>query len=352
MRRSATRLVKATLDLMHFSGASRLLAPYTRGAGVIFMLHHVTPEQPHPFEPNRILKIMPEFLTEVVGEARRQGFDIVSLDEVHRRMQSGAQGARPFCAFTFDDGYRDNYLHAWPVLNKLDVPFTIYVPTDFPDGNGFLWWLVLERVVRVAASVTLSMDGAVRHLSCRTTAAKDEAFASIYWWLRALPEHRARAVVAELAAGAGIDPAAACRELVMSWDELRTMANDPLVTIGAHTRGHFALAKLSAEEARAEMAGSIARIEQEIGRPCRHFSFPYGDAGSADEREFALAADLGIATAVTTRKGVVAQSSRLTALPRVSLNGDYQQARYVKVFLSGAPFAMLNVLSGRAHAAG
>lgn len=353
MPRAATRLLKATLDVMHYSGASRLLAPYTRGAGVVFMLHHVTPEPPGAFEPNRILKVTPGFLESVVHEVRGQGFDIVSLDEVHARLASGATHLRPFAAFTFDDGYRDNKLHAWPVLHKLGVPFTIYVPTDFPDGGGFLWWLVLEHVVRVAGSVTLSMNGEVRTFDCRSVAAKDATFDAIYWWMRALPEHRARAVVAELAAGAGVDPAALCRELVMSWDELRELASDPFVTIGAHTRGHFALAKLTAAESRAEMTESVARIERELGRPCRHFSFPYGDAGSAGEREFAIASELGLATAVTTRKGVVAASSRLTAIPRVSLNGDYQHARYVKVFLSGAPFAMLNAFTGqRAHAAG
>lgn len=352
MNRTATKLLRATLDVMHYSGASRLLAPYTRGAGVVFMLHHVSPEPPDAFEPNRILKVTPDFLEGVVHEARRQGFEIVSLDEVHRRMVTGTRGPGPFAAFTFDDGYRDNMVHAWPVLKRLGVPFTIYVPTDFPDGKGFLWWLVLERVVRMSEAITLSMDGSVRQFACSSLAGKEATFAAIYWWMRGLPEHRARTVVAELAAGAGVDPSALCRELIMTWDELRRMAADPLVTIGAHTRGHLALAKLPAVEARAEMADSVGRIEHELGKPCRHFSFPYGDMGSAAEREFAIAADLGLATAVTTRKGVVSGGQRLHCIPRVSLNGDYQESRYVKVFLSGAPFAMLNAIAGRAHAAG
>lgn len=347
MPRTATRLLKATLDVMHYSGVSRLLAPYTRGAGVVFMLHHVSPEGPDAFEPNRILKVTPDFLARVVDEARRQGFDIVSLDEVHRRLQSGVTRQRPFAAFTFDDGYRDNMIHAWPLLRREGVPFTIYVPTDFPDGKGFLWWLVLERVIRAADSVTLTMDGALRTFDCSSLSAKESAFDTIYWWMRALPEDRARTVVAELAAAVGIDAASLCRDLVMTWDELREMARDPLVTIGAHTRGHLALAKLSAEQSRAEIAESVARIEHELGRPCRHFSFPYGDTTSAGEREFAFAAELGLATAVTTRKGVVTPSARLSALPRVSLNGDYQKTRYVEVLMSGAPFVMLDALAGR-----
>ena len=64
----------------------------------------------------------------------------------------------------------------------------------------------------------------------------------------------------------------------MSWDELRELAQDPLVTIGAHTKSHFALAKLPEADTRAEIADSVARIERELGRPCRHFSYPYGCA--------------------------------------------------------------------------
>lgn len=58
-----------------------------------------------------------------------------------------------------------------------------------------------------------------------------------------------------------IDMAADCRRLIMDWDEIRQMASDPLVTIGAHTKGHFAISKLSAARALEEMKGSADRIE-------------------------------------------------------------------------------------------
>jgi len=122
------------------------------------------------------------------------------------------------------------------------------------------------------------------------------------------------------------------------------MATDPLVTIGAHTRGHFAIAKLSEERALDEMVGSADRIERELGRRPIHFSFPYGDPGSAGPRDFALARKTGFKTAVTTRKGMLFPAHRryLTALPRVSLNGEYQSLIYTALYLSGAPFALWN----------
>jgi peptidoglycan/xylan/chitin deacetylase (PgdA/CDA1 family) len=95
-------------------------------------------------------------------------------------------------------------------------------------------------------------------------------------------------------------------------------------------------------DATQEIADSVARVSKELGKPCRHFSYPYGDEGSAGEREFEIARSLGIETAVTTRKGLINQShaQAMTALPRLSLNGDFQDQRFVKVLLSGLPFAM------------
>jgi peptidoglycan/xylan/chitin deacetylase (PgdA/CDA1 family) len=88
------------------------------------------------------------------------------------------------------------------------------------------------------------------------------------------------------------------------------------------------------------MQGSRDRLEEALGVSPRHFAYPYGDAASASRREFEIARALGFTTAVTTRKGAVLpdHADHLHALPRVSLNGDYQQARYVTLFLSDAPF--------------
>ena len=115
-------------------------------------------------------------------------------------------------------------------------------------------------------------------------------------------------------------------------------------TIGAHTKNHYAVAKLSEQAAMEEMVGSAERIEQELGRRPVHFAYPYGDPGSAGPRDFQLARDAGFKTAVTTRKGMLFADHRehLTALPRVSLNGDYQSLTYTALYLSGAPFALWN----------
>jgi peptidoglycan/xylan/chitin deacetylase (PgdA/CDA1 family) len=340
MSRRSTRMLKALLSALHYSGADRLLAPLTRGVGAIFTLHHVRADPPATFEPNRILRVTPQFLEQALFEIRRAEFDVVSLDEAHFRLLEG--DFRPFVCLTFDDGYRDNLEVAYPIFKRHNLPFAVYVCTDFADGRGDLWWLALEKAICRVESLTVKMDGAERRWRCRSAAEKDAAFHGIYWWLRRIREDDARAVVAELCQATGFDPSRLCADLVMGWQEIRRLAADPLVTIGAHTRRHFALAKLTTPEARDEIAHSVARIERELGLPCRHLSYPYGDALSAAAREFQLARELGFRTGVTTRKGLLKRqhAAAPTALPRVSLNGDYQHPRYLKVFLTGAPFAL------------
>ncbi|MBL8564901.1 MAG: polysaccharide deacetylase family protein [Hyphomicrobiaceae bacterium] len=331
---------------MYYSGADGLAAPFTRGAGVIFMLHRVSSEPPAEFEPNRILKVTPEFIEQVIVHVIEAGFDILRLDEVPARLSQPT--SRPFACFTFDDGYRDNLEVAYPVFRRLGVPFTVYIPTDYPDGRGDLWWLMLERVIAASDHrVSVEIAGTSHSHASHTPAEKDAAFEEIYWHLRRLPEPDARAVVARLAETHGFTAGALCSELMMDWDAIRELARDPLVTIAAHTRSHLALAKLDEEDVRREMSESIARIEAELGRPCRHFSYPYGCVASAGTREFAIARELGVATAVTTRKGLLypAHADQLTALPRLSLNGDFQDLRYLKVMLSGMPFALWNAVT-------
>jgi peptidoglycan/xylan/chitin deacetylase (PgdA/CDA1 family) len=339
-----TAMLKAAMSGLYHSGAHRLLAPYTKGLGVVFTLHHVRPgaNVPHAFSPNRILEVTPEFLDAVIDQVQEQGLDVISLDEAVQRLKD--RDDRRFVCFTFDDGYRDNLQYAYPLFQRRSLPLTLYVPSDFPGGNGELWWLALEQIVGRASEIELCRDDTVWRLPASTPAEKTRAFEEIYWWLRLIDEGAQRRVVRALAERHGVDMRAECARLVMTWDELRSLTADPLVTIGAHTKGHFAVAKLSEQKALDEMAGSAVRIEQELGTRPIHFSFPYGDPASAGPRDFALARRAGFKTATTTRKGMLFAAHRrhLGALPRVSLNGAYQSLTYTALYLSGAPFAFWN----------
>ena len=179
-------------------------------------------------------------------------------------------------------------------------------------------------------------------LDCATVAAR-EAFDTIYWWLRGREtESELREAVHELAARHAVSVTGFCDELCMTWDELKSLAADPLVPIGAHTVHHVILKKVPDNVVAAEMRMSRAAIEATLGVRPHHFAYPVGDATSAGPREFALAAGLGFRTGVTTRPGVLFPEHRdhLTALPRISVNGQFQRLRYLRVLLSGTATAL------------
>ncbi len=173
---------------------------------------------------------------------------------------------------------------------------------------------------------------------------KSEAFERIYWALRGGSEARLLRVVADLAERHGVDRAAFVETLCMDWTEIAALAGHRLATIGAHSVSHKMLAKWPIDVAREEMRASKQRIEEQLGRPVRHFAYPVGDTSSAGAREFGLARELGFASAVTTRPGMRFPEHRdhLTALPRVALNGNWLDVGYTEVLLSGAPFALWN----------
>ena len=344
MKRFRKTFIRAGLEALYFTGAHVWLRPIFSGLGVIFTLHHVRPHREADFQPNSHLEVTPEFLRETLAHLRAHGIEIISIDELHQRLIE-QDFPRRFACFTFDDGYRNNRDFALPLMREFDAPFTMFVTSDFAEGRGRLWWIALEMAIAKASAIEVEIGGTATRLDVAGTAAKLAAFQQLHGWLRALPsDHDVQREINALCARHGVDEAAICRDLCLSWPELQRFAGEPLITIGAHSRTHCNLANQSEESARLEIAGSRARIESMLQRPVQHMAYPYGDRAAAGPREFELAAAGGFKTAVTTRPGMVFPESaqRLTALPRVSLNGHYQDARVLPVLTSGAATAMWN----------
>jgi len=339
-----SKIIAGGFAALGATGLYRLAGRLARGNGAVLMFHQVRPWRPATpgFSPNRLLEITPEFLDAALTVSRAAGFDIVSMDEALRR--TGGRGERAIVAHAFDDGYRDTLEFALPVLERHRAPFTVYVATGFADRAAGMWWLELEEALRRADAVEVADGDLSLALPTRTPREKAAAYERLYWALRAGDEARLLRVVSALAARHGVDGAALVGALCMDWPEIVALARHPLAAIGAHTVNHRMLAKWPVDVARAEMGRSKARIEREIGLPVRHFAYPVGDAASAGAREFALALELGFASAVTTRPGMIfpAHRSHRTALPRLSVNGNWQNPRYFEALLSGVPFLLWN----------
>lgn len=344
MKRFRSSLIRASLNAMYVAGAHRWLQPIYGGVGTIFTLHHVRPARRDAFQPNRHLEITPEFLRTALTHLRRDGIDIVTLDEMQRRL-AARDFSRRFASFTFDDGYRDNRDFALPVMQEFGAPMAVFITGDFADGKGRPWWIALERLIAANDTIEAPLGGTMTRLDTATLEAKAACFMRLHDWLRAMPDDSDLQTAADaLCKRYGVDMAAISAELCMSWPELKDFARDPLVTLGGHSMTHCNLAKVSREEVALEMAQSREIIETHTGKPVRHFVYPYGDRDAAATREFALARELGFATALTTRPGMIfaENAAHPTALPRLSLNGLYQEEHYLAVLTSGAATAMAN----------
>lgn len=318
-----------------------------QGIGAVLMLHHVRPFMPRGFAPNRLLEITPDYLDAVVRLVRAEGYDIFSMDEAVARVAETAVPHKPrpfFVTFTFDDGYRDNVDHAWPVLAHHTVPWTLYAAPGFADGTASLWWLEFEEAIRRLPRISVDTGTGLFNARTQSDAEKQAAFTALYWRLRAGPEDQLRHIVAQLAVEAGIDGPALTRGLCLDWQTLKALSGAPGITIGAHTLTHPMLAKHETGDVWQEISQSKTRLEQELERPVRHFAYPVGDPGSAGPREFALARKAGFISAVTTRPGHLfdGHADHLHALPRVSLNGYHQNEAALKALLSGLPFLFWN----------
>lgn len=333
------QLIGTAFELLSRSGICAITQRLSRAKGIIFTLHRVLPEPPAAFAPNGILQVTPDFLEQVIIKARRRGFDIVSMDEAVARIKSDEK-TKPFIVLSFDDAYRDNLTYALPVLKAQNCPFTLYVPTAFVDGEGELWWQALEDVI--ARNDTISVSGEV--LKTETLDEKNAAFANIYWKMRDMPEPDRVQLIRDLATTYDFDLKEQCRSLVMDWGELEAFASEPLCTIGAHTVHHYELAKLSETESEEEMRQSAIVLAEKLGRKPAHLSYPIGRIRAAGPREFALAQKLGFTTGVTTApSGLYSRHrNRLSNLPRISLNGLYQNPRYIDVFLTATLFSLLD----------
>jgi len=338
-------IIRTGLETLYFTGLHHFMRPLVGGIGAILTLHHVRPARPEAFQPNHLLEITPEFLERLLRRLRGANLDVISLDEMHARFLSG-DFKRRFVCITFDDGYKDLQRFAYPLLKQYGLPFALFIPTSFPDRLGELWWLALEAVIAQNSRIGIVINGEDRFFDCGSVQEKRELYDSVYGYLRSMTsEDELRHFVRDLAVRHGVDMAVFCRDLCMDWPEIVELATDPLVTIGAHTVNHNMLKKMADESAvRAEMAMSRAVLEAALGRRPQHLAYPVGDPTSAGPREFRIAAELGFKTAVTTRPGVLFKAHRdhLTALPRISVNGDFQRQRYLEVLMSGAATAMWN----------
>lgn len=330
------------MRLAWHSGFASKMRDRFGGLGSIIMLHRVRPDCISPLGVTRSLSITPGFLDQIIASLKSDGTEIVSMNEVVERVRKGEPNGRRFAAITLDDGYNDNLNFAYPVFQKHNAPFTVYIAPGFEEGAAVLWWEIAEQLIAGANSIKVPGGPEWR---CGTMFQKRATFhAMMRYFSYTLTELEQLPVLREMCAAQGMLCSVAADRDVMSWKELRQIASDPLCTIGAHTVHHYNLRKLMPEMVSQEMRLSADMLEDKLGKRPQHFAYPYGSAKAAGKREASIAAEEGFLSAVTTRHGTIHAEHRtnLHALPRISINGRFQKLIYAQTMMSGATTPIAN----------
>ena len=333
-------LTSLRLELAWLTGRPWLSGRGTGGAGVVLRFERVRPRRAGRFQPRRLHEITPEFLDRTIRALKRWKFDIVSMDEVcHRAVTSPTP--RRFVSLTFDGGYRDMIASAYPVLSRHGVPFTVYLPTAFPDRLGEAWWLALEEVIAREIRISLVIDRKELHFDTGTASEKHQLYEYLWGWMRTLPPPDLSVAINDLCRRYSVDLATLSREAMMGWDDLAKLAADPLVTIGSATVNYPVLSNLRDAEAQREMTMGRAVAQAAFHRDVRHFAYPFGDRSAFARKHVQMAEEAGFASAASAISGVVQAEGRtnLHALPRIAWDGRQRSLRIMRVLLSGAAFA-------------
>lgn len=293
------------------------------------MYHRIATERVDPWR----LCVSPSAFEEqiaVIARARAA----VDLAAVARGQCYTAGGRH--VAVTFDDGYLDNVTAALPVLERHDVPMTLFTVATAPGRTREFWWDALMRAVLEAATLparlTLEAGAQTRDFTVADTPADADAAPT---WIADLndprtprerlylqlwdaiavlpPEEQDRAVDAVLAwAGQPLAPPA--DRLPMSVEQFASVAAHPLITVGSHTAHHPSLPDLDDESQAAEIAGGHRRLEEMAGARIDRFSYPFG---RHDARARAVVRSLNVAAACTSQPAAATTASDPLQLPRL-----------------------------------
>ncbi len=286
---------------------------------LVLMYHRVLPAgHPDRAREQPGMYVSPETLALHLGLLKRH-FQLVHLDDWARDVMQGKPVPALACAVTFDDGWRDNFQYAFPILQAQGVPATIYLLPELVGTQYSFWPNKLARLLSDARNNDVRArwpDWLRRELK---TAALPLPMASIDAVIeRCKTQYTDLEMLGLLRDVATHDDAQPDRDL-MDWDEVRQMQGSGHVRFGSHTRRHIRLdTRASAAVLEDEIRQSRLQIERELGTPVTAFCYPNGDHCPA-------AVELvrgAYATAVTTRRGWNSTTSDRYLLSRVGVHED------------------------------
>lgn len=305
----------------------------------------------------QLLSVAPRHFAEHLQHVS-ENYHPVSLVELGRALIE-RRIPRHAIVITFDDGYADNFWNARPLLEKYNVPATVFVTTGYVGEDREFWCDELGKLLllpeKLPESLELSINGEFYKWSLHEagkTGDQDrkwnvtmkispsprlEAYKDIHRLLRPLEDEEQQKILAELAIWAGISRNARPGYQALNPSELIKLMDNGLIEIGSHTITHPVLSALSPDKQRTEIFQSKRYLEEILGCPVSSFSYPYGGKWDAGEDTIEVVREAGYRLACANFAAPVTRNSDPYWLPRFLVrdwNGDEFAKRLRRFFSS------------------
>ena len=262
----------------------------------IFIYHRVNDDY-DPFLPS-----VPVVVFRKQMEFLRKNFPVVSLEEIASGMFP--QNGEKYCvAITFDDGYRDNFLHAFPVLKDLGMSATFFLATGYIETGEMPWYDQVCWAFKLTTQPQFSLcpiGCPAAYLGGRSE--RLQAMGKTLAWLRGAQDAERTRMIPRLLEALGVPEPLSLPNLMLSWTQVQQMSKEKF-TFGAHTVSHPALSRISGERLEAEILKSKDKIEDKLQLPVRHFAYPFGQPFDINAESKQAVQRAGFSTAVTTAWG-------------------------------------------------
>ena len=284
------KLKSKTVKMLGPAGGYRIARTLTSTTPRILMYHRFSEHEEQHKVSSRVFE---QQLLEL-----KKNYNVVSLPELTRCLRSGERLPQHTISITVDDGYQDFYKVAFPLLDKYEIPATVFVTSDFVDRNIWLWPDELNFILGEMKQDHLSFSGLPGAPAFDIPAARDKLWARLVEHCIALPDSQRRKFIAAFAERAGIDTSQGSSEQYapMNWEQVREMCNRG-ITIGAHTRTHPILSTVPDSELVDEISGSKAIIENAIQKEVTNFCYPNGQKSDYSEQAKQVVIDSGFSDA-------------------------------------------------------
>jgi peptidoglycan/xylan/chitin deacetylase (PgdA/CDA1 family)/SAM-dependent methyltransferase len=311
---------------MSLRDRARRLAEILSPHGLILSYHQVGRRSPDPLHVS-----VPEDLFAAQMEELRRAWNPLSLDSL---VEGLAQGNLPrgSVAVTFDDGYAAVFSRALPILERFQIPATVFVSTGYLGGKKEFWWDELQRIVWESKFEPSKWKGLADDVRMRFSPGmpREDAFGILHDALRSLPPSEIDAALERIRKQAGVRTGAARPDVrPLTGRECVRLAGSKWISIGSHTVRHAWLAALKDAEQRGELAGSRAALEKLLGRPVCALSYPYGGRESETAVTLRLARETGFAYACANVKAAAHGGSDRFWIPRAT-PGDAGGAEFTR----------------------